>query len=249
MTVKKALMFTAILVVTGLLVAGCGGKQTSSSAKQVLDKALANLRALKSFKVSMISTSASGTSAPSSSSPAQASRADIDVTTEGGLAMHSTTDQGGQKIDEYLLNGVAYAYAEGQGWLKQDASSTKAINVQIADSLKTGIKDLKILSQGANSYRLSFKMSTSTGSTQDGSSPSSAETSATTEFVVKVDKPAMNIQEISVKASTAASSGNQAQEETITFSKQNSPITITLPEEAKNAKSAQQQSTPGSSGL
>jgi len=248
MTVKKALMFTAILVVASLLVAGCGGKQTSS-AKLVLDKALAHLRALKSFKVSITWTSASGTSAPSSSSSAQASRADIDVTTEGGLAMHSTSDQGGQKTDEYLLDGVAYGYAEGQGWLKQDASSTKAINVQIADSLKTGTKDLKILSQDASSYRLSFKMSTSTSSAQDSSSTSSTETTTTTEFVVKVDKPAMNIQEMSVKAAPSASPGSQAQEEVITFSGQNSPITIKLPEEAKNAKSAQQQSTPGSSGL
>jgi hypothetical protein len=243
MTVKKALMFTAILVVAGLLVAGCGGNQNSSSAKQVLDKALANLRALKSFKVTLKASSASSSSAPTTT------RSDYEVTTEGGLAMHSTTDQGGQKTDAYLLDGVAYANPEGQGWLKQDASGTKAINVDVADSLKTGTKDLKILSQDANSYRLSFKMSTPTGSAQDGSSPSSAETSATTEFVVKVDKPTMNIQEISVKAPAATSSGNQAQEETVTFSGQNSPITIQLPEEAKNAKSAPEQSAPGSSGL
>jgi len=244
MTVKKVLMFTAILVVAGLLVAGCGGKQTSSSAKQVLDKALKNLKALKSYKATVTITSASGTSAPTPTTSAN-----IEVTTEGGAATHSVMNYSGTKIEGYEVGGFDYTNQAGQGWTKQQAASAKPLNVEIADSLKTGIKDLKILSQDDKSYRLSLKMSTSTSSAQDSSSASSTGTTTTTEFVVKVDKSTMNIKEISVKAATAASSGSQAQEEVIAFSGENSAITITLPEEAKNAKSAQEQSTPGSSGL
>jgi hypothetical protein len=233
---KKALIITVTFMIVGLLAAGCGSGKSSSDAKKVMDKALNNMRSWKSFKATIKTSGASNSSAPTSGSTAL-----LEVSNEGGkTAMHTVMDYAGSKVEQYQVDGVIYAYQEAQGWLKQTASSTKSANVDIADSLKTGIKDLKILSQDSKSYRLSFKMTASDSSTQGSSTPSSTEE---TEFVLKVDKPTMNIQEISVKSSTGSTKG---QTETITFSDVNSPITITLPEEAKNAKSATeaQQSSP-----
>jgi len=244
MTVKKALMFTVAFVLVGLLVAGCGGGN-SRDAQKVLDKALSNMKKWTSFKGTM----KAGTTSSSSPSPASTGSAVFDVTTEGGVKMHTVTDYAGTKVEQYQIGDTTYAYMEGQGWAKQQSTSTNQLNVEIANALKKGVKDLKILSQDAGSYRLSFKMAAPDSSAQDSSSSSSTSETSETNFVVKVDKPTTNITEMKVTASSGSGSSMQNQTQVYSFSDLNSPITITLPEEAKNAKSAQEQSTPGSSGL
>jgi hypothetical protein len=135
---------------------------------------------------------------------------------------------------------------EGQGWVKQQSTSTSPLNVEIANAWEKGdIKDLQIQSEDSKSYTLSFTMLTEAESSS--SATSSATTKKTeTKFVVKVDKPTGNITELKVLASSGSGSSAQKQTQVYSFSNINEPITITLPEEAKSAKPASevQGSTP-----
>jgi hypothetical protein len=222
---KKAVMFVLVIIMVGLLVTGCGGG--SGNAKDILDKAAKNMEAWKSFKATMKAEAPSSSSAPSAGYNAV-----YEVTTEGGMKMHGVVDYAGTKIEQYQIGDVTYSYAEGQGWQKASGQSTEPLNQTIAKEFQTGIKDLKILSENDKVYRLSF-----TKTTESASSSGSSATSVDTNFVVTVDKPTTNITEISVKGT----SGGTTQEQVIVFSKVNEPITITLPEEAKNAQEAPQQ--------
>jgi hypothetical protein len=237
---RKALMFTAAILLVGLMVAGCGG--SSGEAKKVMDQALKNLKALESFKLAMKSAAASK---PDSSSPASESTATVEVTTVDGTKMHTVMDYSGTKVEQYQIGDTTYAYMEGQGWAKQQSASSDPLNVEIAKALSTDLKDLKILSEDADSYKLSFKIP-GESSAQGSATSSSTEEASDVEFVVTVDKATKNITKMTVKSSTGSGSDKQTQVQTYTFSNLNEPVTITLPEEAKNAQSAAdtQQSTP-----
>jgi major membrane immunogen (membrane-anchored lipoprotein) len=222
---KKAGMIVVVLILAALLVTGCGG--SSGNAKEVLDKAAKNMEAWKSFKATMKASAPSNSSSPSSGYSAE-----YEVTTEGGMKMHGVVDYAGTKIEQYQIGDVTYSYAEGQGWQKSSGQSTEPLNKTIAKEFQTGINDLKMLSENDKAYKLSFTKTTE-GTSSSGSSATSVETS----FVVTVDKPTVNIREIRVKGST----GGASQEQVIVFSSVNKPITITLPEEAKNAPEAPKQ--------
>jgi hypothetical protein len=242
---KTLLILTAMLLLVGLLAAGCGSGN-SAEAQKVLDKALSNMKKWTSLKVTMKATTTSSAKSSSTNSAASNSSAVVEVTTEGGLKMHTVMDYSGTKVEQYQIGDTTYAYMEGQGWAKQQSTSTSPLNVEIANALEKGdIKDLQIQSEDSKSYTLSFTMLTEAESSS--SATSSATTKKTeTKFVVKVDKPTGNITELKVSASSGSGSSAQKQTQVYAFSNINEPITITLPEEAKSAKSAteMQGSTP-----
>jgi hypothetical protein len=238
---KKVLIFTAVFALVGLLVAGCGGG--SGDAQKVLDKALSNMKKWTSFKVTMKATT---TSSSSSSPSASNSSAVVEVSTEGGVKMHTVMDYSGTKVEQYQIGDTTYAYMEGQGWAKQQSTSTDPLNVEIANALKKeDLKDLKIESENSKSYTLTFTMETASESSSS-STASSTSKKTETNFVVKVDKPTSNITEMKVTALSGSGSSAQKQTQVYAFANINEPITITLPEEAKNAKSATEstQSSP-----
>jgi predicted nuclease of predicted toxin-antitoxin system len=163
----------AIGLLVGLLLAGCGGSSTSGTAtssgslnaKRILEQSSKKMQAVKTAKATgsykLAGTPATGTSSPSGAQNMEFSyQMEMDVSNPDKPEMHMVMKGQGQTTDLYITGGFVYMNVPGKGWVKTPAGTTSEGMAQATPAEITqfanNAENLKIISEDADSYKLSF---------------------------------------------------------------------------------------------
>ncbi|MDD5749095.1 MAG: hypothetical protein PHP64_08685 [Actinomycetota bacterium] len=257
---KKRLAYVIVAgLMVGLLMAGCGGgKGTSSklSAKEILAKSSQKMQHAKSFK----STGSAVTNAPGEKDGKTEVKieAEIEVKDKNNYEGKMITKTLGTETTVYMKDGWAYTNVPGQGWSKtkidQFTKSSQAMTPsQIAEFAKQAV-NLDIVSEDSDSWKISYELSPEYLRKQilgeDASlSSSSPEQTKMIEEMLKgismkmtqsISKSTFYVEKItmSMAMKNIPQVGDMSMDMKLSFSNYGTPVKVSVPAEALNAKEA-----------
>jgi hypothetical protein len=254
---------TAALLVSALIVSGCGKTAPKKSdAQKLLEESNKKMQTVKSFK-------AVGTINMSGKAPG-AGNMDLDfemqVQTKGPRDFdgHMVMKGMGQDTEMYMVGGNAYVNVPGKGWYKQPLGDYTDISKPPTPAemakISEAAENVRILTEDSQYYRMAFDVGPeyieeAMGMQKDTEGLSAEEKKMMEEMlkgikmtaVFKIEKSTMYILNMTMGFGIPNMPlvGAVRMEQKIDFSEFDKPVSISLPEEAKNAPEV----TPGSEGL
>lgn len=253
---KKILIaLLAVLLSTAVLAAGCGKKSESAGAKAILEKTQAASEKIKSLKANGEAVMSTPQSEVKETRMAFDMESNIISRSDVELRMTST-DESGARSDVYVVDGWAYTYSAGTGWIKQKVENAEELGAgalmtpgQVSEISKFAEKLEQLPDEGDN-YVISFEVGTrffeqalegAEGSGMDEETMEAAKAlmkGIEMSMVLKVDKNTYFPSETTVKMSTAALPmlGEADVSLKMTFLDYNQPVTVALPAEAQSAR-------------
>lgn len=270
-----AALLVAAMLVTVLLVAGCGSKSTTkkagSPAQQVLDKSQTKMQGIQSLKMAGKATILTPQS--ETKTDAVTYTAEMKVLSKSDVEMHMVASQSnGKKSEMYVVGGYLYSFDSAKGWTKEKVdTASQQQNFMTPSAMNNLTKYAENLKQGADQngkYVISFdvgskmfdQMLTQAAGTAQTTSP--ADKQATQQLmqsmrdmlsglkmgvVYKIDKTTSLADGATIHMSMKGTPviGDLTVDMAVTFTDYNVPVTITLPPEAQAAPEVQ----PNPSGI
>lgn len=251
----------AALLAAALIVAGCGKTAPKvGDAQKLLEDSNKAMQSVKSYK-------ATGTISMYSNAP-DAGKMNFDFemqiqqTGSNDFAGRMTMNSMGQKTEIYMVNGYAYTNDPEKGWVKQPLSdltdfSRLASPADISE-LGDAAQNARILTEDSQYYNIAFDLNADyikelMGMEKGTENLSSEEKKIAKEMlegmqmsaVFKIEKSTMYVvgMAMSFNIPDMPAVGALKMEEKINISEFNTPVEITLPPEAQNAKEVKSSGT------
>ena len=256
---------TATLLVSALLVAGCGcGKSSkpATGAQAILDqsqKATADVKSVKAAGTANVITPDSEVKEARTTFEMQGNF----ISETEVQARIVATDEKGQTTEAYIMDGYAYSYSTLTGWEKQKVDEAQGLSSGMISpgqvtELSKYAENLEELPEEDGSYVISFDVGskffeeTLTGAQDQAAEPTTEEQQAAQDMmelakqmldglemtvVMKIDKETYFPTSIVLEMSLkdAPMLGDMSVEMEVSFSEYNTPVAVVLPEEAKSA--------------
>jgi hypothetical protein len=261
---KVLLVLVALLLVAVLVVVGCGKKDETESAQEIVNKSQEASESIKSLKA----TGRIDFKTPEAEEKEEKLdyEAEVNIVSEDDVqARIVATDDKGEKNEAYLYEGYMYSYSPVAGWTKQKVEnleqlqSTGITSPSDLTELSKYAENLKKLPDEGNNYVISFNVGTkffdealgaAEGATSSEDATGSQEVDEMMQMVkemvkglkvkvvMKIDKKSFYTSEADIDASMKGVPifGDISIAVDSAFSDYNAPVEIALPAEAQNAK-------------